>query len=271
MKRLAILGGGNMGEAILSGLLKSKKWKPSQIIVSDVRAENLSRLKEKYGIETAAQNVDAVKQADIILIAVKPQQISALISEIGLSVSARQLLITIAAGTPTAFIESFCPAKPPVIRVMPNTPALVGEGAAAVARGRWAGAMHEAEAIGIFSTIGLAVAVEEKNIDAVTAVSGSGPAYAFYLAEAMQEAGCALGLDPKISDQLVRQTMKGAGLLLSQSSDGAAVLRQKVTSPGGTTEAAINVLEAGGVKQKILEAVRKAKDRAEELSKRTNS
>jgi pyrroline-5-carboxylate reductase len=267
MKKLVLVGGGNMGEALVAGLLRSGHWKPSQIIVCDIRPEQLARLQLKYKIRASADNRWAVRDSDILLLAVKPQQMPHLLKEIGPVVRPAQLVLSIAAGVPTSFIEGSLGKGVPVIRIMPNTPALVGAGAAAIARGRWAKPAHEKLVHAIFSTVGAVVSVSEKDMDAVTALSGSGPAYLFYLAEAMQEAGGRMGLAPHVADGLVRQTLKGAGVLLAQSHEEPRTLRQRVTSPGGTTEAAVKVLDQTRVKTSIVKAIQRAQRRSRELAK----
>jgi len=266
MKTIAFIGGGNMGEALIAGLLKSKQWKPNQIRVTDVRPEALTRLKKKYRVQTGSDNRKAVQGASIILLAVKPQQIRQLLSDVGSQLKSNQLILSIAAGISTATIESFLASGVPVVRVMPNTPALVGAGAAGVAAGQFAKLAHLKVAEGILSTVGKVERVPESLMDAVTAVSGSGPAYVFYVAEAMKAVALELGLHAKAADMLVRQTILGAGLLLSQSEDEPEVLRQRVTSPGGTTQAALEVLEQGGLKPLFAKALRRAAQRSQELS-----
>ena len=267
MKKIVFIGGGNMGEALVSGLIRSTHWKPAQITVTDVRADQLERLKKSYRIQISADNRWAVRDADIVLLAVKPQQLPHVLEEIGPVLRQSHLVISIAAGISTGFIEKFVPRGIPVIRVMPNTPALVGAGAAAIALGRWAKTTHEKAAQGIFVTVGTVVTVREDDIDAVTAVSGSGPAYLFYLAEAMLHSARQLGLATHVADALIRQTLYGSSLLLKQSHEEAQTLRQRVTSPGGTTEAAIQFLDQKAVKGTINVAIRRARQRAQQLSK----
>jgi pyrroline-5-carboxylate reductase len=190
-----------------------------------------------------------------------------LLKEIGPVIRSSQLVLSIAAGIPTSFIERSLAKGVPVMRIMPNTPALVSAGAAAMARGKWAKPAHEKLVHSIFSTVGTVVTVAERDMDAVTALSGSGPAYLFYLAEAMQEAGSRMGLAPHIADSLVRQTLKGAGVLLSQSHEEPRTLRQRVTSPGGTTEAAVKSLDQARVKASITKAIGRAQRRSRELAK----
>ena len=256
-----------MGEALIAGLVRSGHWKPSQITVCDVRHDQLAQLQLRYKVRASADNRWAVRDADIILLAVKPQHMRHLLEELGPVIRQSQLVLSIAAGITTGLMEKFLAKGVPVIRIMPNTPALVGAGAAALARGRYAKESHEKTAEAIFQTVGTAVSVSEADMDAVTALSGSGPAYVFYLAEAMTEAGHSLGLAPHVVQGLVRQTIKGAGQLLAQSHEEAHTLRQRVTSPGGTTEAALKVLEAARVRSIFSRALKRASQRSQELSK----
>jgi pyrroline-5-carboxylate reductase len=267
MKRLVLVGGGNMGEALVAGLIRSGHWKPSQIIVCDVRADQLAQLQLRYKVKASTDNRWAVRDADIVLLAVKPQHMKHVLEEVGPVIRTTQLVLSIAAGITTRLIEKYLDKRVPVIRIMPNTPALVSLGMAAMARGRSAKDAHEHAARGIMETVGAVVTVAEKEMDAVTAVSGSGPAYVFYLAEAMKEAGIELGLAPHVADQLVRQTIKGAGALLAHSHEEAHTLRQRVTSPGGTTEAALKVMEKAKVRAIFSKALKRAAERSRELSR----
>jgi pyrroline-5-carboxylate reductase len=255
-----------MGEALIAGLVRSAHWKPSQITVCDIRHDQLARLQLRYKVQASIDNRWAARESHIILLAVKPQNMAHVLEEMGPVIRPSQLVLSIAAGIPTAYMEKFLGKGVPVIRIMPNTPALVGEGAAAIARGRWANETHENAARAILATVGTVVTVKERDIDAVTALSGSGPAYVFYLAEAMQEAGIRMGLAPQISDGLVRQTLKGASLLLARSHESPRTLRTRVTSPGGTTEAALKVLEKSGVRSAFRKAITRAQRRARELA-----
>jgi pyrroline-5-carboxylate reductase len=267
MRRIVLVGGGNMGEALIAGLIRSRRWKPSQITVTDVRPEALQRLQKAYRVRTSADNRWAARDADIILLAVKPQQMKHVLEDLGPVLRQKQMVISIAAGVTTEFIERYLANGVPTLRAMPNTPALIGEGASGLARGRWAKPPHERIAEGILRTVGLVVAVSEKDLDAVTALSGSGPAYVFLVAEAMLEAGVALGLAPQVADRLVRQTIRGAGRLLAESHEGPQTLRQRVTSPGGTTEAALKIFESAKLKRTFLKALKRASARSEELAK----
>ena len=267
MKRIVLVGGGNMGEALVAGLIRSKHWKPSQITVTDVRAEQLERLRKSYKVRTSEDNRWAARDADLILLAVKPQQMKHVLEELGPVIRQSQLVLSIAAGITTTFLESHLAKGVPTVRVMPNMPALVGAGASVLALGRWAKEPHEKIAQEILGTVGQVSTVAEKDMDAVTAVSGSGPAYVFYFAEAMTEAGVKLGLAPHIADALVRQTIRGAGQLLFQSHEAASTLRQRVTSPGGTTEAALKSMEKARLKATFSKALKRAAVRSQELSK----
>ncbi len=266
-KLIVFVGGGNMGEALISGLLRSTHWKPSQIIACDVRHDQLANLQLRYKVRASADNRWAVRQAGIVLLAVKPQQMKHVLEELGPVVRRKHLVLSIAAGITTSFIEGFLAKGVPVIRIMPNTPALIGQGMAVIARGRFARHAHERTARGIMETVGKVVSVPEREMNAVTAVSGSGPAYVFYVAEAMTEAGVKMGLPAQVADQLVRQTIKGAGALLAQSNEDARTLRERVTSPGGTTEAALKVMEGAKIRGIFMKALKSAKDRSNELSR----
>ena len=256
-----------MGEALVAGLLNSRRWKPSQITVCDVRRDLLASLRMRYKVKTCADSRPAVRQADIVLLAVKPQHMKDVLENISPVIRKSQLILSIAAGITTRFIQTFLARGVPVIRIMPNTPALVGQGMAAVARGRSAKGTHACAALSVMETVGKVVTVPEEKMDAVTAVSGSGPAYVFYLAEAMRDAGVELGLAPRVADLLVRQTIKGAGALLAESHEEAHALRRRVTSPGGTTEAALKVMEKAKVRTIFSKALAHAAARSRELSR----
>lgn len=266
MKQIAFIGGGNMGEALVAGLLASKTWKPAEITVTDKRPEALAALRKKYRVNVAADNRQAIAKATVILLAVKPQQMNAVLQEIGPAIKPRQLVLSIAAGIPCGRIEEFLAPKVPVVRVMPNTPALVGAGASGIAPGRAAKPAHLKTAEAILSTVGIVARVTEREMDAVTAISGSGPAYVFYVAEAMKETALSLGLAPAVADLLVRQTILGAGQLLASSPEEPQELRRRVTSPGGTTEAALRIMEDGQLKSLFAKALTRAAERSLELS-----
>jgi pyrroline-5-carboxylate reductase len=266
-KKIVFLGAGNMAEALISGLVAGRVAPSSSITATDMRPERLAYLRRKRGIKTERDNRAAVRNADILVIAVKPQHIEALLNETGTSVRRTQLVISIAAGITTEYIERFVPAGTPVIRVMPNTPALLGAGAIAIAAGRNAKRGHMALAKKFFAASGSVVELPEDRINAVTALSGSGPAYVFLLAEAMEQAGIAMGLPADVAALLARQTVYGSGLMLGKLPAPAAELRKNVTSPGGTTAAAIEIFAAKGFHELVRLALEGARDRARELAK----
>lgn len=263
MTRLTIVGGGFMGGALAEGLIDSG-WTPSDLVVAEIREERRAYLKGHLGVETTPDATEAVRRAPAVLFAVKPQDITTALESTRSGFSDEKLVISICAGVPAAtFEEALGPI--PVIRAMPNTPAAIGQGATAIARGRHAHDEHLATALNILSTVGRVVVVEESQMDAVTAVSGTGPAYLFYLAEALISAAQKEGLSKEQAFVLVYQTFVGAAELLSHDPAGPAELRARVTSPGGTTQAAIDFLEAHDWFQLFEQAVHRARERSEEL------
>lgn len=266
-QRLAFIGGGNMGSALMSGLLASGKTKARDITVTDVRPETLRSLGQKFGVRVTADNRLAVRRNTVVVLCVKPQQMEFVLKEIRNDVTARHLIISIAAGIQTVFIEKVLGGKIPVIRVMPNTPALERAGALVYASGRYARINHETAAKAILSTVGEVRKARENQMDAVTALSGSGPAYVFFLAECLAEAGSSLKLSPDFAEALARQTIYGAGLMLKRAGEKPAVLRERVTSPGGTTAAALTVLQKRGLKKIIQLALAAAAKRSRQLSR----
>jgi pyrroline-5-carboxylate reductase len=264
---LAVLGAGKAGEALISGMLSSGWCEPGQIVATARHAERLEELAGRYGIRTTAANAEAVDGADIVVIGVKPQDIDALLGEISGAVTAEQTVVSIAAAIPTALIEKHLSDRVPVVRVMPNTPMTVHEGMAGVAAGTYAQEEHLALAEEVLGSVGRTVRVDEDYMDAITAVSGSGPAYFALLAESMIEAGILLGLSREISTDLVVQTMLGTAKLLRDEKMHPVELREAVTSPGGTTIAAIRELEQAGVRAAFLNAIQAAMQRSKELAK----
>jgi pyrroline-5-carboxylate reductase len=262
-RRIAIIGGGRIGEALLAGLLTSG-W--TEIVVTSRREERVAELHERHGVEATTSNRDAVRGAALVVIAVKPQDIDALLAEIGPLLSPEQTVLSIAAAIPTAHIETRIADGVPVVRAMPNAPSTVHEGMAGISAGAHAGDAQLALAEDVLSHLGRVVRVPEQAMDAVTAVSGSGPAYFALLAEAMIEAGILLGLSREISTTLVVQTMLGTGTLLRDERMHPVELRESVTSPGGTTIAAIRELEQAGVRAAFLNAIQAAMQRSKELA-----
>jgi pyrroline-5-carboxylate reductase len=264
--RLAILGTGRMGEALLGGLLRSGCATVDQVWCT-VRSEERARvLAESYGVHAGTDSAEAAAQADVVLIAVKPQNIRTLLDQIAPKVHPGQTVISVAAGVPTATIESALADGVPVVRVMSNVPVLVDEAMSAIAPGRHAGPEHLAIAERILGHVGKVVHLGEEHLDAVTALSGSGPAYFFLLAEAMIDAGILLGLSRDVATELIIQTMVGSAKMLRDTGRHPVELRESVTSPGGTTIAAIRVLEEQRVRAAFLNAIEAAKKRSEELA-----
>lgn len=262
--RIAILGAGAMGEALLAGLLSAGRV-ASDVIVGEKRAARAAELADRYGVDVGS-NLDAVRHAQVVVLVVKPNDVVRLVDEIAPELTTDHLVISVAAGITTATLEEHVPAGVPVVRAMPNTPALVGEGMAAVSAGAAATDDHLATAVDLLGASGRVVTVPEYQQDAVTAVSGSGPAYVFYLAEAMIEAGVHAGLPRDVATELTVQTIYGAATLLRDGADSATELRERVTSPGGTTAAGLRVLDAAAVRAAVLAAVEAARDRSQELS-----
>lgn len=267
-KTLGLIGGGNMAQALLKGLIRQGLYAPGHIWVSDIRPEILDTLSRTFGVCTSCDNRAVAAKADLLILAVKPQQMAAVLKEIAGSVREGAVVLSIAAGIRTEKIRSFLP-QAPMIRVMPNTPAMVSAGAAALYN---AGASQEAmqEALRIFDSVGRTVVVEQEELlDAVTAVSGSGPAYFFLLMEEMLKAAAELGLDGNTARTLVLQTAKGAALLAEEAAARGEMpdsLRKKVTSPGGTTEAALKVFGDYSFGRMVRQALSAAARRSRELS-----
>jgi pyrroline-5-carboxylate reductase len=266
-RRIAILGGGKIGESLLAGLLSSGWRKPGEIVVTGRRDERIEELAEKYSVETTLANGEAAASAGFIVIAVKPQDFDVLLGEIAPMISPEQTVLSIAAAVPTAQIEQHLAEGVPVLRAMPNAPATVHEGVAGLCAGAHASDEHVAAAKEVLEHVGRVVFVPEPYMDAVTAVSGSGPAYFALLAEAMIEAGILLGLSREISTELVVQTMFGTAKLLRDEGMHPVELREMVTSPGGTTIRAIRELERAGVRAAFLNAIQAAMERSQELAR----
>lgn len=264
MRRLAILGGGRMGEALIAGLTTSGT-DPESIAVAETAAERRHELESRHpGVRVVASPAWAVADADVVLVAVKPKDVTSVLEGCIEAIPEHAVLISIAAGVRTETIAAVSGSRP-VVRVMPNTPALLGAGASAIAPGTTASETDLSTAEHILRAVGVVVRVTEPMLDAVTALSGSGPAYVFLLAEALVDAGVAEGLDRGLATQLVNQTVLGAGRMLSERAESAEELRAMVTSPGGTTAAACRELEIGGFRASVHAAVDAARRRSEEL------
>jgi pyrroline-5-carboxylate reductase len=285
MARIAIIGGGSIGEALLSGLLRAGR-QIKDMVVAEKDPERLKYLAEKYSVRVTSV-AEAVGAANYVIVSVKPADVQKVIGDIvdaaakAESDAAEQVFVTVAAGVTTAYYENKLPAGAPVIRVMPNAPVVVGGGVSALAPGRFATVEHLKEVSAIFDAVGGVLTVPESQIDAVTAVSGSGPAYFFLMVEALVDAGVAAGLSRSVATDLVVQTMAGSAAMLLERLDyaqpagdaamgtamdtTAAQLRATVTSPGGTTAAGLRELERGGLRAAVAEAVEAAKTRSEQL------
>ena len=264
--RVAFIGAGHMAEALVKGLVESGRMPTDALRVTDVRPERREYFERTFGVRGLARNDEAAAWATIVVLAVKPQSFGEALAGLRDAFGPGRLAVSIAAGLTTGRIERALGDGARVVRVMPNTPALVRAGVSALCAGRWATEDDLGAAEAVMTSVGLAVRVEERLMDAVTAVSGSGPAYVFYLAEAMIEAGRQLGLDEGLARRLTAGTLDGAARLLAASEDGPAVLRARVTSKGGTTEAAIRVLDGRGAGAALIEAIRAAHRRAGELA-----
>ncbi|TAM92652.1 MAG: pyrroline-5-carboxylate reductase [Jatrophihabitans sp.] len=262
-RTVALLGGGKIGEALLSGLLRGARA-PGEVVVSEKHAERAGYLATTYGVRTLTP-AQAAAAARTLLVAVKPQDIDALLAELAPAVTPEHLVVSVAAGVTTGRIERALPAGVPVVRCMPNTPALVDQAMTAVAPGSHADAAHLATAEELLGAVGRVVQVPESQLDAVTALSGSGPAYFFFLVEAMIDAGILLGLPRALAAELIVQTAIGSATMLRDSGQHPVQLREAVTSPGGTTIAAIRELEIHGVRAALLAAIEAAAKRSREL------
>jgi len=266
-KKVAIIGGGKMGEVIASGILKAGLAQPASVTVTDVVPERLAYLKGKHSVAVSEDNRKAVREADIIVLAVKPQGMADVLKELSTVVDRKKLVISIAAGIPIRFIAEHLKKGVPIVRVMPNTPALVGEGAAALAAGENASGADLAAARAIFDALGVTVVVKEDLMDAVTGLSGSGPAYAFIMIDALSDGGVLMGLPRDVALKLAAQTILGAAKLYLDSLKHPGELRDMVTSPGGTTIAGIHALEKYGLRSSLIHAVEAATLRSKELGK----
>lgn len=262
---VAIFGAGVMGETLLSGLLRAGR-RPEDLVITERRPERIEELRDRYPGVRILDNVDAAELAEVLVLVVKPQDMAGLLLEISEHVRPGNLVVSLAAGITTQFLESHLPDGSSVVRVMPNTPALVDQGMAALSSGAHCTVEHMAEAVELLRSCGRAIEVPEKYQDAVTAISGSGPAYVFYVVEAMIEAGVVLGLPRATATELVVQTLFGAATMIKETGQHPTVLREQVTSPGGTTAAALRQLDDHKVRAAFITAMEAAAARSAELS-----
>ena len=260
---LAILGVGMMGESLLAGLLKAG-WDPQDIRVAETRAERRAQITDQYGVAAGTAD-EVVAGADTVVVVVKPYAVADLLDEVSRVIDPSCLVVSLAAGLSTATLEAHLPAGQPLVRVMPNTAVQVGEGMAAICAGSSATDQHLAQAQQILAAVGKVQIVSESDMDAVTALSGSGPAYVMMVAEAMIDAGVLLGLPRPAATELVTQTLYGSAKMLRDTGQHPAVLRENVTSPGGTTAAALRVFEDHALKAAFIDAIEACYDRSREL------
>jgi len=265
-KKIAFLGGGNMAEALIKGLIAAGTAKSDHILVTDVSADRLAHLHTTYGV-TQKGNLEAAREAGIIVLSVKPQVVERILAEIAAAVDETKLVVSIAAGISLARIEKALKENSHVVRVMPNTPALVLAGAAALAGGKHATGDDLALAQSIFNSVGRAVIVEEKLMDAVTGLSGSGPAYVFMIIDALSDAGVKAGLPRPLALELAAQTVYGSAKMVLETKEHPGKLRDMVTSPGGTTIEGLHALEKGKLRATLMNAVEAATARSRELGK----
>ena len=264
-RRLGFLGAGNMSSALIQGLLHGDVLPPARILASDVNTERLEQLSAEHGIRTTMDNHQLLRESDVVVLAVKPQVIDRVLTEIGGDVRADQLLVSVAAGVPVEALEARLPPGSRVVRAMPNTPATVQAGATAIAGGAHASADDLRVAREMFEAVGRVVVVEEALLDAVTGLSGSGPAYVMLIIEAMADGGVKVGLHRDTALLLAAQTVFGSAKLLLETGEHPGRLKDMVTSPGGTAIAGLHTLESGALRKTLIDAVEVASKRAAEL------
>ena len=265
--RFAFLGGGNMAEALIKGLLTGLGVDARHIVATDIVSERCDHLRGTYGINASEDNQQAVHDSEVIFLAVKPQTVPALLASIAPGVGEDKLFVSIAAGVPLSTLQHALPDDSRVVRVMPNTPALVLEGAAGISPGAAASADDVALVERIFNAVGRATVVSDSMMDTVTGLSGSGPAFVFALIEGLSDGGVLMGLDRPTSTMLAAQTVLGAAKMVLETGRHPGQLKDMVTSPAGTTIAGMEALEEGGLRGLMMAAVRRATERSEELGR----
>lgn len=264
-KKLAVLGAGKLGGILLRAYLKQELFSPKRVMATVAHGEKAAALTKELGVTVRTENREAVEGADIVLLCVKPKVVGEVLKEIAPEMNEKTLVISVAASVPTSYIEQHLTAKVPVVRVMPNTPSTVGCGMTGICRGAHAGAEHLETARTMFDAVGRTVVVDEKNMDAVTGLSASGPAFAYIILESLAEAGVKVGLPRDIATLLAAQTMKGAASVVLETGDHPALLKDAVTTPAGCTIDGILELEEGKLRVTLIKAVVKATSRAGEL------
>jgi pyrroline-5-carboxylate reductase len=264
-KKLAVLGTGKLGGILLRAYLKQELFSPKRVSATVKHAEKAAAMAKELGVSVTTDNSKAVHGADIVLLGVKPQVVGDVLKEIASELTEKSLVISVAASVPTSYIEQRLGGKVPVVRAMPNTPASVGCGMTGICRGAHAGAEHLETARAMFNAVGRTVVVDEKNMDAVTGLSASGPAFAYIILESLAEAGVKVGLPRDVATLLAAQTMKGAASVVLETGDHPALLKDAVTTPAGCTIDGIMELEEGKLRVTLIKAVVKATSRAGEL------
>lgn len=266
-KKLCILGTGNMGDAILSGILSARLYKKGDVIVSDISEERLSKVKSKHGIETIQNNIEACTSSRFIVIAVKPGSMKSLLEEISDTISESNVIISVAAGVSISRIHGWLKKDVPVVRVMPNTPVVVKEGITAIAASPGVKDDDLSVIKMVFDSMGKTVVLGEEYLNAVTGLSGSGPAYVFTIIEALSDGGVKVGLPRNTATLLAAQTVLGAAKMVLETGSHTGILRDMVTSPGGTTIEGLHQLETAGIRAALISAVEHAARRSKELEK----
>lgn len=263
--KVCFIGAGNMAEALVRGLLRAGSAAPEDIICTDRRDEQLDRFREQYKVATTKDNLAAVRVSEVVILSVKPQVMGKVLDQIAAAIDPKKLVISIAAGVPIAALERKLGRGARIVRAMPNTPALVGAGATGIASGEHATEEDMAVAQALFDSVGITVALDENLLDAVTGLSGSGPAYIFLIIEALSDAGVKVGLPRYTAQKLAAQTVVGSARLQIETGVHPGQLKDQVTSPGGTAIAGLHTLEAGGLRTTLINAVETATNRAKEL------
>ena len=264
-QKIAIIGAGNIAEALVSGLLDGQVVQPSQIFATDVADERLRHFETRYGVRVGSNNVEAVKGATVVILCVKPQVLDEVLAELKFSGRTQPLVISVAAGITIARIQAGLKWKASIIRVMPNTPSIVLEGATAIAGGPGVSDHHLKLGKSIFEAVGKVVVIEESHIDTVTGLSGGGPAYVYVFIEALADGGVKMGLSRSVARVLAAQTVLGAAKMVMDSGEHPGTLKDRVASPGGTTIAGLHSLEEGKLRGTVINAVQSATQRSREL------
>jgi len=264
---IGFIGAGNMAEALIRGLVRGNHIQASRVVASGPRRERLDELQTAYGIDVTTVNAEVAQRCNLVVLSVKPQILDKVLREVGDKLASGTLVISIAAGVDTATIEQAVADGVRVVRAMPNTPALVGAGATAISAGKHAGEADLATARAMFDAVGITVELDETHLDAVTGLSGSGPAYIFLILEALADAGVKVGLARRNAQRLAAQTVMGSAKMLLDLDEHPGVLKDMVTSPGGTAIAGLHTLEEGGLRTTLINAVETATKRARELGR----